>query len=103
MGIGYAIYPYACFFNHSCSPNVSWKIDRQAGALFIAEALRPIAEGEEILISYFGDDQNVSTDRRLEYLKEYYQFNADVLVVKDKRIVTCVRASPNMFVPNARR
>jgi len=72
--IGYAIYPYACFFNHSCSPNVSWKIDRQAGALFIAEALRPIAEGEEILISYFGDDQNVSTDRRLEYLKEYYQF-----------------------------
>mmetsp|Transcript_19565 Transcript_19565/g.24699 ORF Transcript_19565/g.24699 Transcript_19565/m.24699 type:complete len:356 (-) Transcript_19565:2201-3268(-) len=75
--IGYAIYPYACYFNHSCSPNVSWKIDRVKGALFYATAIRDIKEGEDVLISYFGDDQKVSTNRRKDYLREYYQFDCD--------------------------
>lgn len=75
--IGYAIFPFACYFNHSCSPNVAWKIDRLKSSTFYATALKDINEGDEILISYFGDDQKVSTHRRQDYLQEYYQFTCD--------------------------
>lgn len=69
------MFPCECFFNHSCSSNAAWRIDRHQGGVFIAEALQTIEEGQEVLISYFGDERSVSTNRRLEYLRDYYQFD----------------------------
>lgn len=75
--IGYAIYPNTCFFNHSCSPNSAWLINRNQSAIFCATAIKDIREGQEIFISYFGHDQNVPTSKRRDYLLEYYQFTCN--------------------------
>lgn len=44
-----ALYPAACYFNHSCAPNASTESSRST---LLVRAAQPIAAGEEVFVSY---------------------------------------------------
>ncbi|KAG0355250.1 hypothetical protein BC939DRAFT_502519 [Gamsiella multidivaricata] len=71
--IGFAVFPRACFFNHSCCPNVQ-KQRRQGDRARQMEywSTRLIEEGEECCISY--GDITTSKEDRQERLWEMYFF-----------------------------
>jgi hypothetical protein len=46
------LYEYASIINHSCRPNVMWVNSKQEGGSCHLLALRPIASGEELFVSY---------------------------------------------------
>jgi SET domain len=48
---GYAMYPFASYFNHSCSPNLQ---KRRTGRFHEFITCREVVEGEELCISYLG-------------------------------------------------
>lgn len=54
--LGYATYPTASFFNHSCAPNLR---KRRVGRVFEFFADRDVAVGEELCISYLGGEEGV--------------------------------------------
>lgn len=61
----------ACFFNHSCAPNLFHHvIDNQV----ILIAIRPIRKGEQLFISYLGDKTDDATDFRQQFLMENFEF-----------------------------
>jgi len=70
--MGYALYPDASYFNHSCSPNVS---KRRIGNRWEFRAARDIAEGEECCITYLGgDEDDLSVEVRRARLRCYWGF-----------------------------
>ena len=65
---GTAFSPKIARTNHSCTPNMRFYFDRRDKTLF-ARAIRPIREGEELVISYCKESATVS--RRRKALNEY--------------------------------
>lgn len=70
--LGYAVYPQAVFFNHSCAPNVS---KRQKGRFIEFTTNRSVAAGEPLCIAY-GDVTSPVEERR-ERLWLNYFFHCD--------------------------
>jgi hypothetical protein len=73
--LGFGIWPDASFFNHSCDPNVGTK-DR-VGRVWHFRASKPIAEGEELFISYLSLEELIEMDHgtRQERLRSVWGFN----------------------------
>lgn len=69
MTYGYAFCPHAAFLNHSCYPNAVMVPAEGLGLM----ALRDIAEGEEITVSY-AHDLKMSAEARAEYIKSVFHF-----------------------------
>lgn len=54
---GTALYPKCCRINHSCSPNAAWHVlDAWDKSPRVVRALVPIAQGEELTVSYLSDE-----------------------------------------------
>lgn len=71
--LGYALWPSASYFNHSCAPNVRKK---REGRMWRFWADREIGEGEELCISYLGgDEKSMSREERMEKLKKNWGFD----------------------------
>ncbi|KAI5960313.1 SET6 [Candida pseudojiufengensis] len=66
--LGFAVYPSASFFNHSCSPNI---LKTRINQDLKFETLKDIEKGEEICISY-GNFSNESFETRQLQLKEWF-------------------------------
>ncbi|CAK9438587.1 uncharacterized protein LODBEIA_P28110 [Lodderomyces beijingensis] len=66
--LGFAVYPSASLFNHSCEPNIK-KIRMKNDLRFVA--LRDIQKGEELCISY-GNHQDEDVDERQKQLSEWF-------------------------------
>ncbi|KAL6238719.1 hypothetical protein BDW75DRAFT_227751 [Aspergillus navahoensis] len=67
--IGIYLHPYAALINHSCDYNAVVGFD---GSEFFVKAIRPIAKGEQIFISYV--DTTYPTRTRQKELRERYFF-----------------------------
>ena len=52
---GYALWPEASFFNHSCGPNVAKKRTGRSWEFWL---LRDVKAGQELTISYLGGEEN---------------------------------------------
>lgn len=64
---------YACFYNHSDTPNAEYFAEeRHGGGVILFRAIRPIAAHEEITIDYGDGEWNVEFDAhgRLELWRE---------------------------------
>jgi hypothetical protein len=89
--VGYAVYPFACNFNHACAPTCKWEIERGSGD-FVAIALKDIEAQSELTISYFGHDTDRITEQRRQYLRDNYQFQCDcVRCVREADCAVCGR------------
>jgi len=70
---GYAMYPPASYFNHSCSPNLQ---KRRIGRFYEFFTCREVAEGEELCISYLGGaERELNKQARQKRLKEGWFFD----------------------------
>lgn len=70
--MGYALYPDASYFNHSCSPNVAKK---RVGATWEFRAFKDIVGGEECCITYLGgDEDDLTVTARRARLKMHWGF-----------------------------
>ncbi|XP_031619234.1 SET and MYND domain-containing protein 4-like [Contarinia nasturtii] len=65
------IAPMGCIFNHSCAPNVFNDVINDK-AVFIT--IRPVRKGEQLFISYLGENASNSTDNRQMSLLEDFGF-----------------------------
>lgn len=65
---GFAIYPSASFFNHSCDPNL---VKTREGDTLYFRALKDIDPNTELFISY-GNYSNENVQIRQEQLKEWF-------------------------------
>ena len=76
---GMAIFMLHSALNHSCCPNARCSFeDTDERAIVRVHATRAIAEGEEITISYFGDDvDSMSLLQRREALALQYLFHCE--------------------------
>ncbi|KAJ1809614.1 hypothetical protein LPJ75_004356 [Coemansia sp. RSA 2598] len=68
--VGFAIYPTAVYFNHSCAPNVA-KV-RVGRALYFVSS-RDVGGGEELLVSYGSVSEPVA--ERRSRLREHFFFD----------------------------
>ncbi|PLB34964.1 S-adenosylmethionine-dependent methyltransferase [Aspergillus candidus] len=68
--IGLYLHPYAALINHSCAYNAVAGFD---GAELFVKAVRPIAKGEQVFISYV--DTTNPTQLRRQELRERYFFD----------------------------
>lgn len=66
--IGLGIFPLAAMVNHACKPTCAQVFD---GKRIIFKATRPIAEGEEVTISYV-DLAQTYQERRIQLLRTYH-------------------------------
>jgi hypothetical protein len=66
--LGYAIYPRAAFFNHSCRPNVRRRL---VGRMLEFYTVVDVAAGDELNISYGYVDEPI-LERRCRLLKQFY-------------------------------
>jgi hypothetical protein len=70
---GYAMYPCASYFNHSCSPNLQ---KRRIGRFYTFTTCREVEEGEELCISYLGGaERELDTRSRQGRLKDGWFFD----------------------------
>lgn len=70
--MGYALYPDASYFNHSCNPNV---VKKRVGAIWEFRASRDIESGEQCCITYLGGDEgDLSATARRARLKAHWGF-----------------------------
>ena len=70
--MGYALYPSASYFNHSCDPNLGKK---QVGRVWEVRAVRDVGVGEECCISYLGgDEESLGVGERRERLSGSWGF-----------------------------
>mmetsp|Transcript_4402 Transcript_4402/g.7493 ORF Transcript_4402/g.7493 Transcript_4402/m.7493 type:complete len:736 (-) Transcript_4402:693-2900(-) len=65
---GLGVYPRACFFNHSCRPNVTYTID---GGVLSFRAITPIKQGTEACLSYT-DLYQVTPIRQKNLMESYF-------------------------------
>ncbi|RCK55604.1 putative protein lysine methyltransferase SET6 [Candida viswanathii] len=66
--LGYAVYPSASYFNHSCAPNI---IKSRKGHSLEFTTLRDIESGEELCINY-GNYTNEPVEIRRAQLSEWF-------------------------------
>ncbi|KAH9845768.1 putative protein lysine methyltransferase SET6-like [Teratosphaeria destructans] len=52
--LGYAVYPSASYFNHSCAPNL---VKRRVGRAWEFAAGRDVRQGEQLCITYLGGEE----------------------------------------------
>lgn len=72
-GGGRALYAVACRANHSCRPNVALCAG-ETGVIRLV-AIRPVAAGEEVLVSYLGESELLRpTERRQQLLSKSWGF-----------------------------
>jgi len=70
--LGYAIYPTASFFNHSCRPNVH---KQRVGRSWIFSVNTPMRANEELTITYIrGEEDTLPLTRRRRRLEEGWGF-----------------------------
>ncbi|KAF1347163.1 hypothetical protein BDV97DRAFT_300917 [Delphinella strobiligena] len=70
--LGYALWPCASYFNHSCAPNVRKK---REGRVWRFWADEEIEEGEELCITYLGgDEKSMCREERMEKLQKNWGF-----------------------------
>ncbi|KPI89380.1 hypothetical protein ABL78_1506 [Leptomonas seymouri] len=69
---GQGIYGVGCLFNHSCEPNLSVQYTASNDETLSVVALRDIADGEELTISYI--DTSLPHVERQQQLFEHYLF-----------------------------
>ena len=70
--LGYGVWPYASYFNHSCAPNVR---KQRVGQTWKFSADRDIVPGEELCITYLGgDEKEMTKDDRLARLRFNWGF-----------------------------
>ncbi|KAK6435973.1 Histone-lysine N-methyltransferase set-6 [Oleoguttula sp. CCFEE 5521] len=70
--MGYALYPLASYFNHSCGPNVA---KQRKGRKWEFWTSREVKEGEELCISYVGgDEKGLDLKGRRERLERTWGF-----------------------------
>ncbi|XKL63349.1 hypothetical protein PGB90_005713 [Kerria lacca] len=67
--IGHALVPLFSLINHSCDPNVKWYWCKNVMVLY---AIRPIAAGEQIYISYLPEYAHVPLVERQIMLKKFF-------------------------------
>lgn len=71
--MGYAVYPSASYFNHSCRPSLN---KRRIGRQWIFTAGRDITAGGECCISYLGgDEKDMDVADRQKRLKDVWGFD----------------------------
>lgn len=69
---GYALYPSASYFNHSCAPNV---LKRRVGSSWEFVTAREVEEGEECCITYLGgDEKHLTVSERRTRLSDTWAF-----------------------------
>ncbi|TKA62034.1 hypothetical protein B0A55_10885 [Friedmanniomyces simplex] len=70
--MGYALYPSASYFNHSCDPNVA---KQRVGNAWRFWVVRDVQQGEELCISYLGgDEKDLNVRQRRAHLREVWGF-----------------------------
>ena len=70
--LGYALYPEASYFNHSCSPNIA---KTRVGNVWEFSTSRDIDVGEECCITYLGGDEDeLNVEQRRQRLREHWGF-----------------------------
>jgi len=70
---GYAMYPCASYFNHSCSPNLQ---KRRIGRFYEFITCCEVVEGEELCISYLGGaEEELDKQSRQKRLREGWFFD----------------------------
>lgn len=70
--MGWAIYPTASYFNHSCRPNIN---KRRIGSAWEFTTAESLPEGEQCCISYLGgDEKELTVTERRQRLKEAWGF-----------------------------
>ncbi|KAI6878308.1 hypothetical protein KC360_g8637 [Hortaea werneckii] len=70
--MGWAIYPSASYFNHSCSPNL---LKRRVGSAWEFWTAWELEEGKQCCISYLGgDEKDLTLTERRQRLKEAWEF-----------------------------
>lgn len=70
--LGYGVWPEACFFNHSCRPNVRKSRDGREWSFW---ASTDIQEGEELCITYLGgEEKDLDVEQRRDKLKTEWGF-----------------------------
>lgn len=70
--MGYALYPDASYFNHSCSANV---VKKRIGSVWEFRAAKDIGEGEQCCITYLGGDEyDLTVIARRARLKVHWGF-----------------------------
>jgi hypothetical protein len=74
VAVGSGHYPTIALMNHSCDPNVEWRSVNGTACIELV-ALRPIAAGEELFLSYI--DQSQSVDKRRSELERLYGFRCE--------------------------
>ncbi|KPA83972.1 hypothetical protein ABB37_02116 [Leptomonas pyrrhocoris] len=71
--IAFGVYPEASYFNHSCVPNIC-RVMHHGGRVMAFYALRSIAAGAPLTISYTDVEQQNSAERRRNLLETYRFF-----------------------------
>jgi SET and MYND domain-containing protein len=79
---GTGLFAIANTFNHSCEPNIALMSPFNDSRLRVV-AIRPVAAGDELLISYIDEDMDWSS--RQKRLKEKYMFECDCPKCKNKQ------------------
>jgi hypothetical protein len=80
--MGYALYPDASYFNHSCSPNIA---KARVGNVWEFRASRAIEAGEECCITYLGgDEKEMNVQERRQRLKVHWGFECLCLRCKEE-------------------
>ena len=72
--IGTGHYPTIALMNHSCDPNLEWRFTDGSATIEMI-ALKPIAVGDELRISYI--DQTLSYNERQTRLQQLYGFRCE--------------------------
>mmetsp|Transcript_30227 Transcript_30227/g.54336 ORF Transcript_30227/g.54336 Transcript_30227/m.54336 type:complete len:81 (-) Transcript_30227:26-268(-) len=64
----------ACLFNHSCQPNCSWSLSPTSGKMEVWTVL-PVRRGQELTISYLGDDVQADRTQRQALIRQNWNFD----------------------------
>ena len=69
--MGYAVWPAASYFNHSCRPNVD---KRRVGRSWVFCTARDVRAGEELNITYLGGEEDMPREARRARLEAHWHF-----------------------------
>ena len=77
VNFGLGLFETACRFSHSCKPNCYW-FSSEDGSKRIVRAISSIQKGQELTISYIGEDEQLlPTYSRRKILRESKYFNCE--------------------------